>query len=99
MDLMGLFPRPRLTDLRHTWRRNARRSKVSEPIAESILGHWTAEATVNRRYGRWIETDELIEEIDRMTFDHGKTHIFVPRVCDQFVTNGDPPKEKGHAGT
>lgn len=99
VDIIGLKPRPRLTDLRHTWRRNARRSNVSHYIAESILGHWTAEATVQRRYGKWIETSELIEEIDKMTFDHGETHIFVPRECDQFVTNGSPNKEKGHAAT
>ncbi|GEM_PF-194080 len=99
MDLMGLHPRPRLTDLRHTWRRNARRSKIDEYIAESLLGHWTAASTVNRRYGRWIEGDELLESIDELTFDHGETHIFVPRACDQFVTNGEPTKEKGHAAT
>jgi hypothetical protein len=76
---MGLNPRPRLTDFRHTWRRNAARSGISDRISEEILGHWTAEKPVHRRYGSLMEDDELLEAIDRLTFDHGKTHIWLGR--------------------
>jgi len=73
---MELHPRPRLTDFRHTWRRNAARSGIPDRIAEEIMGHWTAEKPVNRRYGSLMEDDELLEAIDHLTFDHGKTHIW-----------------------
>jgi len=67
-------PLPRFHDLRHTWRTNARRSGLSDSIAESILGHWFKQKTVNERYGR-ISNDELVAFIDGMTFDHGETEI------------------------
>lgn len=76
---MSLDPRPRLTDFRHTWRRNAARSGISDRIAEEIMGHWTSEKTVNRRYGSLMEDSELLEAIDILTFDHGNTHIWLGR--------------------
>ena len=46
-------------------------------IAESIMGHWYKERTVNERYVR-ISDEELIQAIDAITFDHGPTEILVP---------------------
>ena len=69
-------PLPRFHDLRHTWRTNARRSGVDAQIAESIIGHWLRGKSVNDRYGR-IGNHELIDAIDKMSFDHGDTEILV----------------------
>ncbi len=69
-------PRPRFHDLRHTWRANARRSGVDPTIAESILGHWQKGRTVNERYG-FISDEELVAAVDKMSFDHGETQVFV----------------------
>ncbi len=69
-------PLPRFHDLRHTWRTNARRSGVDAQIAESIIGHWFRGKSVNDRYGR-IGNHELIDAIDKMSFDHGDTEILV----------------------
>lgn len=71
-------PFPRFHDLRHTWRTNARRSGMDSQIAESILGHWFKGKSVSDRYGR-ISDQELVQAIDNMTFDHGKTEILVAR--------------------
>lgn len=80
-------PWPRFHDLRHTWRTNARRSGVDPQIAESILGHWFKGKSVNDRYGR-ISDQELLQAIDKMTFDHGNTEILVAR--------SSVPDEKGN---
>jgi integrase len=69
-------PFPRFHDLRHTWRTNARRSEIDSQIAESILGHWFKGKSVSDRYGR-ISDQELIQAIDKLTFDHGETEILV----------------------
>ena len=69
-------PHPRFHDLRHTWRTNARRSGVDGQVAESIMGHWYKQKSVNDRYGR-IGDKELLDAIDKMTFEHGETEIFV----------------------
>jgi integrase len=69
-------PWPRFHDLRHTWRANARRSRMDPAIAEAILGHWFRGRTVNERYGR-IGDKELIEAIDSMQFALGDTEILV----------------------
>jgi integrase len=71
-------PWPRFHDLRHTWRTNARRSGIDSQIAESILGHWFKGKSVSDRYGR-ISDQELIQAIDKLTFDHGETEIPVAR--------------------
>ncbi len=60
---MNFCPSPRLADLRHTWRRNAEMSQMPDSIAREIMGHWT------------IGDHELLQAIDRLTFDHGKTYI------------------------
>lgn len=71
-------PWPRFHDLRHTWKTNARRSGMDPEIRESILGHWFREKSVAERYGR-ISDEELVRAIDQMTFDHGRTEIYVAR--------------------
>jgi integrase len=68
---MNFRPCLRLADLRHTWRRNAERSQMPDSIAKKIMGH----STVNRRYG--VEDNELVQAIDCLTFDHGKTRVIV----------------------
>jgi integrase len=86
VDGMGLQPRPRITDFRHTWRRNARMSGIQDSIAEGIMGHWTAEKPVNRRYGALIDEGELVSAIDQMTYDHGRTRILVhERKCPRPI--------------
>jgi integrase len=72
----GLEPAPRFHDLRHTWRTNARRSRVDPQIAETIMGHVFRLRSVNERYGR-ISDEDLLSAIDMMTFDHGETEILV----------------------
>lgn len=69
-------PHPRFHDLRHTWRTNARRSGVDAQIAECIMGHWFRGKSVNDRYGR-ISEKELVDAINKMTFGHGDTEIWV----------------------
>ena len=69
-------PRPRLHDLRHSWRTNAARSGMDPQIAESILGHWFRGKSVSERYRR-ISDEELIQAVDHMRFDNGNTEIFV----------------------
>ncbi|HMK36358.1 MAG TPA: site-specific integrase, partial [Desulfomonilaceae bacterium] len=74
LDLLD--PRPRFHDLRHTWRANARRSGVDPVIAETILGHWHRQRSVNERYGR-ISDVEMLKAVDSMVFDNGMTEIIV----------------------
>ena len=45
-------------------------------IAETILGHWNRERSVNERYGR-LSDAELLRAVDSMTFDNGETEILV----------------------
>jgi integrase len=96
-------PWPRFHDLRAAWRTNARRSGVDPQIAESILGHYFKGKTVNDRYG-FISDEELIQAIDRMTFDHGESMVLVAKSALK-ATDGDKgskgvakpsPKKKGH---
>jgi len=68
-------PWPRLHDLRHTWRSNARRSGVPDQIAEMILGHALRGKRVDERYG-YISDEELVDAIDRLTFENGATKIY-----------------------
>ena len=81
-------PFPHFHDLRHTWKTNARRSKMDPEIRESILGHWFKEKSVSERYGR-ISNEELLQAIDSMTFDHGETEILV----------GSKKNDNGHEKT
>ena len=69
-------PWPRFHDLRATWKTNARRSGIDHEIRESILGHWTKAKSVSERYG-FLSDDELLQSIDKMSFDHGETQVWV----------------------
>jgi len=68
-------PWPRFHDLRHTWRSNARRSGVPDQIAEMIMGHALRGKRVDERYG-YISDEELVDAIDRLTFENGTTKIY-----------------------
>ncbi len=72
-EALGLKkPWPHFHDLRNTWRANARRSGVDPGVAR----HWSRGRRVSDRYGR-IGDEELIQNNDRMTVDHGETEIQV----------------------
>ncbi len=86
---LGLIdPRPRFHDLRHTWRANARRSKVDWVIAERIMGHSVKKLTVNETYGE-ISDEEFREALDSMTFDNGVTRVLGTRF------DVEDPEERG----
>ena len=61
---------------RHTWKTNARRPGIDSEIRESILGHSDRNLDVSERYGV-ISDDELVNAIDKFTYDHGLTQILV----------------------
>jgi integrase len=69
-------PRPRFHDLRHTWKTNARRSGLDSEIREMILGHAGRTLNVAERYG-FVSDDELVNAIDKFTYEHGLTQILV----------------------
>jgi integrase len=75
---LGFEHPPLFNDFRHTWRANARRSGMDPVIAESILGHWHRERSVNERYGR-VSDEEFLRAVDSMRFDYGPTEIVVSR--------------------
>lgn len=73
-------PRPRINDIRHTWKTNARRSGIDEELRESILGHANRKRNVAHRYG-FIDDYELVNAIDKFTYDNGLTKILaVPKI-------------------
>jgi len=55
---------------------NAMRSGVHPLIADAIVGHGDRKKTVESLYLSISDTD-LLNAIDRMTFDKGDTEIFV----------------------
>ena len=69
-------PTPRFHDLRHTWKTNARRSEIDVELREAIMGHGDRALSVRDRYGR-ISDEELLRAIDKLTFDHGETEVWV----------------------
>ncbi len=72
-EALGLKkPWPHFHDLRNTWRANARRSRVDPDVARQ----WSRGRRVSDRYGRIVD-EELIQNNDRMTVDHGETEILV----------------------
>ena len=68
--------RPTIHDLRHCWKTNAMRSGVHPLVADAIVGHGDRKKTVQSLYLSISDAD-LIDAIDRMTFDKGETEIFV----------------------
>ena len=76
---LSLSPAPRFNDLRHTWRANARRSKIDPTIAEAIMGHYMKGRSVNDRYG-YISDEELVAAIDQLKYDFSDaTRIWLAR--------------------
>ena len=72
LDAVGLQPRPRIHDLRHTWPTNAMRSRLYPLILDSIVGHGDSLYVS-------ISDEDLVGEIDRMRFDVGETEIWVQK--------------------
>jgi integrase len=72
----GFDPRPTVHDLRHTWKTNAMRSGVHPAIADMIVGHGNRKKDIQSLYLSVSDAD-LLEAIDKMTFDHGETKIWV----------------------
>jgi integrase len=75
---LGFETKPNFHDLRHTFKTNCRRSKIDAEIRERILGHSSKELGVRDRYGV-VSNQELVEEIDKLSFDHGQTEIWVEK--------------------
>lgn len=73
---VGLDPAPTFHDLRHVWTTNALNSGMDSDIREAILGHSDRVRTVRQRYLA-IKDHILLQEIDKMTFDHGETEIWL----------------------
>jgi integrase len=67
-------------DLRHVWITNAMRSQVSDIVREAIVGHSLKKKTIEARYIT-VSDKDLLNAIDRMTFDHGKTDIHIARLA------------------
>lgn len=78
LDALGLQPRPRIHDLRHTWLTNAMRSRLYPLIVDSIVGHGDRRKDVRSLYVS-ISDEDLVREIDRMRFDVGETEIWVQK--------------------
>ena len=91
---LGFDTKPNFHDLRHTFKTNCRRSKIDAEIRERILGHSSKELGVRDRYGV-VSNQELVEEIDRLSFDHGQTEIWVEKksACTKRVQKA--PKKEG----
>ena len=67
-------------DLRHVWITNAMRSQVPDIVREAIVGHSLKKKTIEARYIT-VSDKDLLDAIDRMTFDHGKTDIHIARLA------------------
>ena len=76
VKVVGLDPAPTFHDLRHVWTTNALNSGMDTDIREAILGHSDRVRTVRQRYLA-IQDRILLQEIDKMTFDHGETEIWL----------------------
>jgi len=70
-----LEPMTLIHDLRHCWKTNATRSGLHPLIADAIVGHGDRKKDVKSLY-LTINDEDLVREIDRLTFDHGKTEIW-----------------------
>ncbi len=75
LESLELAPMPRIHDLRHCWKTNAMRSGLHPLIADAIVGHGDRRKDVKSLYIT-ISDEDLVREIDRLTFDHGKTEIW-----------------------
>ncbi len=75
LDSLEFDPMPRIHDLRHCWKTNAMRSGLHPLIADAIVGHGDRKKDVKSVY-LTISDADLVREIDRLSFDHGKTEIW-----------------------
>ena len=73
---VGIDPRPTVHDLRHCWKTNAMRSRIHPAIADAIVGHGDRKKDVRSLYLSISDAD-LLDAIDRMSFDFGDTDIRV----------------------
>jgi hypothetical protein len=71
-------PMPRIHHLRPCWKTNAMRSSLRPLIADAIVGHGDRKRDVKSVY-LTISDADLVREIDRLTFDHGKMKIWSQR--------------------
>ncbi len=78
LDSLEFDPLPRIHDLRHCWKTNAMRSGLHPLITDAIVGHGDRKKDVKSVYLA-INDADLVREIDRLTFDHGKTEIWGQR--------------------
>jgi hypothetical protein len=78
LESLEFNPMPRIHDLRHCWKANAMRSGLHPLIADAIVGHGDRKKDVKSVY-LTISDADLLREIDKLTFDHGKTEIWGQR--------------------
>jgi integrase len=74
-------------DLRHVFKRNARRSGISSEVTKDIMGHWRRSENVSERYDL-IDQEDVVEAIDALTVDHGNTVVWTARRKKQKPTGG-----------
>jgi integrase len=80
---LGLDPDLRhvtVKDIRHCAATNMERSGVPEVLREAILGHSTKGKSIEARYIAMSDKD-LLKAIDMVSFDHGKTEIYITRLA------------------
>jgi hypothetical protein len=78
LDSLEFDPMPRIHDLRHCWKTNAMRSGLHLLVADVIVGLGDRKEDLKSFYLTITDAD-LVREIDRLTFDHGKTEIWGQR--------------------
>ncbi len=75
----------RIRDLHHSWKANAMRSGLHHLIADAIVGHGDRKKDVKSIY-LTIGDADLVKEIDKLTFDHGKTDIWGTKMTEYIMT-------------
>ncbi|MGO9568071.1 MAG: hypothetical protein ACLP5H_11060 [Desulfomonilaceae bacterium] len=75
IDSLEFKPEPRIHDLRHCWKSNAMKSGLDGDIRDAIVGHGNKKKDPRSVYLS-ISDQDLVREINRLTFDHGKTEIW-----------------------
>ncbi len=82
LESAGLDTGITIHDLRHVWSTNAMRSGMDPRISETIMGHALKQKDVPGRYIVFSDAD-LVRAINGMSFDHGKTEIWLARRTKQ----------------
>ena len=75
LESLDLDAMPRIHDSRHCWKTNAMTSGLYQAKADAIVGHGDRKKDA-RSMHLTISDADLVREIDRLTFDHGKTEIW-----------------------